>query len=753
MRKFIFLLLLIISGFLLQAQTQVSGLVKDAKGVPIPYASIAIKDSYDGATTDSAGAFSFKTTDKGERLLVVTAVGYKSLEKAILLEGITVMVNLVMKEEVNEMKAVVITAGAFEASDKKRATVLNSIDIVTTASANADVTGAIKTLPGSQQVGESEGLFVRGGTSGETKTFIDGTLVNNFFYSSIPNISQRGRFSPFIFKGTVFSAGGYSALYGQALSSALILESIDLPERSSASLGVSFLNLSGGYQELSKNKKSSWGMGYGYINLYLAFKLIRQKQDFFDIPQYHEGDANFRIRTSQTGMIKYYGYFSSNGLGFTEPSIDTPAFREGFKLRNLNTYHNLSWKETLSKGWRVFTGMSFTFNKDLIHGNLRDNQENEVLVNGLEFKNFQLDARGNFFNAKAMFEKRLQGLSALRFGSEYNYSNDAADFTSYNGEKYPNRVKEHLNSLFVEADIYLTNDIAAKIGSRLEHSALLERYNFAPRVSLAYKVGAESQASLAYGIFYQNPERRYLPASTDLNFTRAVHYIAQYQKVNAKQTFRAEVFYKKYEDLIKTGIINGREVARGNDGFGNAKGFELFWRDRKTIKNFDYWISYSFLDTRRDHLNYPFAIQPAYAARHTGSLVMKKFITKIKTQINGSYTYASARPYYNIRFDNANNKYAIYDQGKTIPYNSLSISINFLPDVFRQGAGKFTVFVFSINNVLNSKQVYGYRYSYNDIRKEAIVPTSRMFFFLGAFFSFGVDRSQEAVDKNLSIRI
>ena len=127
-----------------------------------------------------------------------------------------------------------------------------------------------------------------------------------------------------------------------------------------------------------------------------------------------------------------------------------------------NTYHNLSWKETLSDGWRVFTGMSFTFNKDLIHGGLRNNQEEEVVVNGMEFKNFQLDTKGHFFNAKAVIEKRLQGLSAMRFGSEYNYSNDGVDFTLYNGEKYPNRVKEHLNSLFAEADIYLTNDVAGR---------------------------------------------------------------------------------------------------------------------------------------------------------------------------------------------------------------------------------------------------------------------------------------------------
>ena len=76
----------------------------------------------------------------------------------------------------------------------KKGTVLSTLDILTTASANADVTAAIKTLPGAQQVGESEGLFVRGGTAAETKIYIDGTLVNNFFYSSVPDIAQRGRF-------------------------------------------------------------------------------------------------------------------------------------------------------------------------------------------------------------------------------------------------------------------------------------------------------------------------------------------------------------------------------------------------------------------------------------------------------------------------------------------------------------------------------------------------------------------------------
>ena len=253
---------------LAQTTTTIKGRVTNAKGKPVYGVSISIKDSYDGATSDSSGAYSFTSTDQGAQLLQASAIGYIPFEQSIQLTGALVELNIVLKEEVTELQAVTISAGTFEASDRKRAAAfLEPLDIVTTASANGDVTGALKTLPGAQQVGESEGLFVRGGTAAETKTFIDGTLVNNFFFSSVPNIAQFSRFSPFIFKGTVFSTGGYSALYGQALSSALILESIDLPETSSGNVGISVLSASAGYQHLAANKKSSVGASYSYTNL------------------------------------------------------------------------------------------------------------------------------------------------------------------------------------------------------------------------------------------------------------------------------------------------------------------------------------------------------------------------------------------------------------------------------------------------------------------------------------------------------
>jgi vitamin B12 transporter len=156
---------------------------------------------------------------------------------------------------------VVISAGAFEASDEKKSTVLKPLDIVTTAGSNGDNYGALKTLPGTQQTNDREGLFVRGGTGAETQTFIDGTWVRNAFSAAVPDLGARGRLILLYLKGTVFSTGGYSALYGGALSSAVILETIDLPERSSANLNLSSVGLGASLQQLSKNKTSSWGVG------------------------------------------------------------------------------------------------------------------------------------------------------------------------------------------------------------------------------------------------------------------------------------------------------------------------------------------------------------------------------------------------------------------------------------------------------------------------------------------------------------
>ncbi|HMJ47714.1 MAG TPA: TonB-dependent receptor [Ferruginibacter sp.] len=749
--KVFFILLQVVIALPLFSQVTVLGRLTDTKNKPLIGASVTIKNSYDGGTTDSAGNYKIVTTETGNQVIEVTLSGYSSYEKNIAIEKKDIILNIMIKELITELKAVVITAGSFEASDKKKATVLTSIDIVTTASANADITAAIKTLPGAQQVGETEGLFVRGGTANESKTFIDGTLVNNFYYSSEPGLAQRGRFNPFLFKGTIFSAGGYSALYGQALSSALILESIDFPEKSSADIAISYLAAGGGLQHLAKDKKSSWGISYNYTDLRLAYKLIKQNPDYFKLPVLHGGDANFRVKT-KGGILKYYGTFSSTRVGFRYADIDTLGLKNAFSLDNLNMYHNISWKERMGNGYSLVSGISYSTNKDDINNELQDSKNEKQVITAIPSfanKNFNVVTHGNYANAKVVIEKKLKALSAIRFGSEFNYSNEKTDFTAYNGDIAHEKVDEQLLSVFGETDIYITNNIAAKIGVRTEHSKMLDKWNIAPRLSLAYKLAENSQVSFAYGMFYQDPDKRLLPAYNSLDFAKATHYILQYQKINNNRTFRTEVFYKKYDDLVKTAVLYGRQRATSNEGSGNAQGVEFFWRDKKTIKNVDYWVSYSYVDTKRDFLNYPTSIAPSFAAKHTGSLVVKKFVTKLKSMLNASYTYATGRPYYDIRFDNTAGKYKIFDQGRTKDFNSMSFSVNYLPFISSKGANKFTVFVFSVTNVLGAKNIYSYNYSYDGRNKVAVTPPAKRFIYLGCFLSFGIDRTEQAINNNL----
>ncbi|TDH26216.1 TonB-dependent receptor [Segetibacter sp. 3557_3] len=737
MKNILVFLVMIFSFNLAGAQVKISGNVRDAKGRGVAGASIAIKNSYDGATTDSLGQFSFRTTEMGEQVLEVSSVGFHTIAQKITIATDLGGLRITVKEKLDELKAVMVTAGTFEAGDRKRATtVLSTLDVLTTGGANADITAAVRTLPGAQQIGDQEGLFVRGGAGYETKQYIDGTVVNNPYYTSVPDVAQRGRFGPALFKGTVFSTGGYSALYGQALSSALILESIDLPDQSTANASITPIFVGAGYQKLEKNKKVSWGANYGYTNLTAYFEVVKQKIDYFKVPQFHTADFNYRFKTKNGGMVKYYTTFSSNKLGIRRPDIDSSFLKDAFALQSTNWYNNLSWKESLGNGWRLNAGASYSTNLDNISNELQDklNQPKTYDQQWLKDKNFSGRTRQDLSQLKTVFEKKLRGISSLRFGGEYWYAYTHSNFNNKSKE-----LTDHFTATFAETDIYLTNNLAAKIGVRGEYSSVIDKFNVAPRLSLAYKTGKDAQASVAYGTFYQKPENLQLVQTTALGYTRATHYIANYQKANKYYTFRLEGFYKKYHDLVKTSPVYN------NDGEGYAKGVELFWRDKKTIKGLDYWISYSYLDTKRDYLNYPGKLQPNFAADHTTSLVLKRWVSKISTGFNFTYSYATGRPYYNLRLDNTSMKYRIADQGETIDYHNLGFSFNYVTRI----AGSYAVLVGSATNVLGSKQVFGYNYSHDGKAKEPITPPANRFLFIGLFLSWGVDRTQDAINNNL----
>ncbi|MEO1450015.1 MAG: carboxypeptidase-like regulatory domain-containing protein, partial [Bacteroidota bacterium] len=230
-----------------QAQVWVKGQIQDRGGRALIGANVFIEGTYDGAFSDSLGQFTFQTAPREEAVLTVRLLSYRPYQQVLDLKGDTIRTTVKLQSTTRAVDEVVITAGAFEASDEKKGVVLRSLDIVTTAGSNGDINAAINTLPGTTAVGEEGQLFVRGGAAYETQTFIDGLRVGRPYGARIPDLPARGRFSPFLFKGTLFSSGGYSAAYGQALSAAMILETQDLPESSQSSFSLMSVGASAGH--------------------------------------------------------------------------------------------------------------------------------------------------------------------------------------------------------------------------------------------------------------------------------------------------------------------------------------------------------------------------------------------------------------------------------------------------------------------------------------------------------------------------
>ena len=717
--KTLFTSLMVLLTAVTFSQTKLNGKVVDNKNLPLMGANIYIDGTYDGATSDDKGEFSFTTTAKGAQTLVVTFLSYETAKIPFVVEKQQQAMMVKLKESVNTLDAVVINAGTFEAGDKAKVTVLKPLDIVTTAGSNANIVAALQTLPGTSTVGESGRLFVRGGESDETQTYVDGIRVAQPYGASAQNVPTRGRFSPFLFSGMSFSTGGYSAEYGEALSSVLLLNTIDEPVQESTQISMMTVGL--GLANTQKWNKNSLTVNTAYMNLEPYQAMIPQNVKWNKPFQSLSGESVYRHQFER-GLFKLYAAFDASQFDLNQETVNAPYITRT-DLHNNNFYLNSSYKVTLGANWQFFTGLSYAIGENKI--NLND----DVLHNTEHASHF-----------KAKIKKSFSDRIKLALGADYFVTQFGENYNVFQGPQLQDGYHSNIAAAFVESDIFFSKKLAAKAGFRASTNDYIHKNAFSPRMSLAYKVSKDSQFSLAYGVFDQAPGQAYLKYSSEFNNQRASHYILNYQYNSNKRTFRAELYYKDYANLVKydtpTIVYNSQFNSNGS---GYAQGLDVFWRDNKSIKNLEYWVSYSYIDTQRDYINYTSKVTPSFVAKQNVSVVTKYWIESWKSQIGFSHTYNSGRPY------NDPNQSAFMN-GKTKPYNNLSFNWAYL-------LSQQKILYFSVTNVMGTKNVYGYEYAttadvngvYNS---RAITPTADRFFFVGFFWTIS-DNKKENQLKNL----
>lgn len=708
MKNFITIIFALLS-FGVVAQTTISGIIKEKSGETIIGANIFIKGSYEGTSSDVDGKFSFVTNQTGKVTLSFSYMGFKPIDQVHVLGQGDIELDITMKMDVSSLGEVIITAGTFEAGDSKRVESLNSLDIVTVAGANADVIGALGTLPGTQRNGESGQLLVRGGAAYETRTFMDGTFVQNPYSSSVSNVPSRGRFSPFLFKGTSFSTGGYSAEYGQALSSALVLNTVDLAPETVT--GFSLMSVGLGMSHTERWKEASLSASLDYVNLKPYTSIFPQIAEWNKPYEGINGQIIYRKKTSNTGIFKLYATANTNHFGLALPDSRDVSMLSDIALKNKNYLVQSSYKEILGEKWTIFFSGAYTHNTDLISSE------------------FVFDQKESTIQSKATLKYQLNENIAFKTGGLYLNNQFDETYQGYSSDEFRTKLREQFVATFLESNIYFSKKLIGRVGGRLEHSALLDRSNLAYRISLAYKTGEHQQVSFATGNFHQTPENELLRYGQDLDFEKATHYILNYQITKGDRTIRAEAYLKKYDDLAKFDPVESWKTNNSGDGF--ARGIDIFYRDKETIRRGDFWISYSFLDTERDHRDYPYRAMPEFASKHNLAVVYKQWIQPINTSLGMSYAFSSPRPY-----NDPNN--TAFNAGRTQPFHDLSLSLSYITTIKEH----YTVFHFSANNLLFLNNQFGYQFSQTPNEagiydSAAIRPTANNTFFAGVFISIG----------------
>ncbi|MES2557559.1 MAG: TonB-dependent receptor [Bacteroidota bacterium] len=691
------------------AQSTIKGEVKNQKGEPVGFASVSIQNTVDGTTTGVDGKFSFTTNLKGPQTLVVNLIGYNKTTQAINLTDSVYTLSVQLQQSAKQLEEVTITAGTIEANNDRSVAVLKPLDIVTTAGAQADVIGAIQTLPGVQRNGgDQTGLMVRGGDVNESSVIVDGTVTQNAFNSTVPGVAQRSRLNPFAFKGTAFSSGGYTVRYGQALSAILDLQTTDLPEKNNMNIGAHFAGAYISGSKLMGKNAVEYAANYTNIAPYLA--IANTNVDFYEVPQGGGISTRFVSRTENNGIFKMNLTHSFNKSGITIPDPSAAGATFNFGIKNENTLLTTSYKYFINEHVKLFSAFSFSNNTDEISWGTAPVYRNDGRLQG---------------RVELWFETKERKLNLL-VGSDVQRFDYTQRFDTLIGQ-----FDELLSAGYVEAEWKPILWFAIKPGVRGEYSQLLGKGNIVPRAAFAFRTGEASQISAATGMFYQTAPINYLMQGYRPGFQQSIHYMLNYQWMKKDRTLRVEGYYKSYDQLVRE---NGTAYTPNqyrfdlgmvdNSGSGYAQGIDFFWRDRKSIKNFDYWISYSYVDTKRLYQNYLDKVTPDYVSDHNLNVIAKYFIMKWQTNISATYSYASGRPYYNPNSTE-------FLSEKSPDFHNFSVTISYLTTIRKM----FTVFYLSLDNVTNQKNVLGYRYSADGTQRFEIIPPMYRSIFLGVNFS------------------
>jgi hypothetical protein len=698
LRVLVFGLSLPVSGLLAQEPPRpLTGEVRDEADQPIRGANVFLLETLEGDLTGADGTFSIETRHTGPATLVVRHLTYAEHRVDLVMpRPEPVEVSLL---ELVQADAIVVTAGGYTAGDEAGAT-LTSLEVVTTPGTNADVAGAIKTLPGVQNVDEGNGLFVRGGDRMETKLFLDDAVVIDPLRLEEPTGSITPTVDPFLLDGIFFSSGGFGARYGNALSAIVDLETQGRPRNRHVNLGA---NLAGANASVGFPIGPNLG-AHATVNRWHVgpiFAVNGSTRDYPVPPQGFDLSGSLIWSYRPDGEWKTFAIRQSSDL---EVEIDEASFTGSYTLDEEGSIVVSSWQERFD---RVALRVSVS------RSTLARSERSGAL--DLESETTLSQVFGEVAWSPADRFVVTAGGEVERLASDVlGHVPATASDLSGDGDAVPIDFDDAVSraGAFAEGELRLAGRVRVRTGLRTDRSTQTDERTWDPRVSVDMGLGKSATLLLAWGIYHQVPDPLFFEASLGdpgLPAMRSRQLVAGIQLGSPEDALvRVEAYDKRYDDLALV-VRDGRVVGGGE---GSSRGLDLFLKG-PLVWGIDGRAAYSLVDAERTDPDTELLARSPLDVTHSLTLVGARRLA-VGWSLRAAYRYATGRPFTDVvdaTFDP--------EEGVFVPefgdpfverlpdYHRLDLAASHIRRIGRWQA----VFYASLGNVFDRENVLEFRWS------------------------------------------
>lgn len=606
-----------------QNSGSITGTVLDHElQAPVKDVLVDIIGSGDTALTDADGKFEFKNIPFGTYRLEVNHVGYNPVVKTdiVVLASRPTDVTIELISKSYRTDTVNVEAKYFQkATDETTSSFnLDFEEVRRSPGAVEDVSRMVQVLPGvSPGNDQRNDLIVRGGSPAENMTMIDGMEIPNINHYPTQG-SSSGPISMInvkLISDVNFSTGGFSARYGDYLSSVLDIRFREgYRKRILSDINLSSAGFGGVFEGPLFSDRGSFILSArrSYLNL------IRGAIRLAAVPNYW--DFNFKgvYNISKNNILEFIGLAGIDEISFEGDnatiSDDNPYGKASGTQQEYSMGFNL--KTLFKKGyWQNVVSNSF----------------NHYKYNVIDIKkgttNFDNNSYENTFGYKSELLYSLNKASNIIFGIEAkyimfkNYMYIPADTSGF-GDPLPEYLTDTKNNYqkagaYTQYTLKLFRDkLNLNAGLRFDYfSGIKDKFAFSPRFGASFKLTSTTTLNAATGIYSQAPEDLWVASDTNnvnLKYIQAYHYVAGIEQLLSEDTrFTIEVYYKKYLNypvsvyiptyiLVGGGADNGPNFvgAATSKGYGYARGIDFSIQKKLSGTGLYGILSYSFCDSR-----------------------------------------------------------------------------------------------------------------------------------------------------------